>query len=97
MVSKTLILAAAAAALASQVQADCADQTIKCLGLPGSGLEVPITVGFCWSWFSCKPCQDPCTSCNNAVGRDNIAGYRKLMYYVGGPEWETYGCNDRNP
>ncbi|GLE10689.1 hypothetical protein PINS_up022906 [Pythium insidiosum] len=97
MVSKTLILAAAAASLASQVQADCDDQTIRCLGLPGSGLESPITVGFCWSWFSCKPCRDICATCNEWFGSDRIAGYRKREYLVGGPEWKTYGCNGRNP
>ncbi|KAJ0405846.1 hypothetical protein P43SY_001578 [Pythium insidiosum] len=72
MNSKTLVLAAATAVLATQVQADCADQTIKCVG---HGFEEYYNAGFCWSWFSCKPYVNPCDECNNRFGRDRVTGY----------------------
>ncbi|GLE06853.1 hypothetical protein PINS_up016515 [Pythium insidiosum] len=93
MHAKTLVLAAAATAavFASQAQADCADQSIKCVG---NGFEDYYNAGHCWSWLSCKPCVDPCSECNGRFGSDRITGYERWRYFGDGDGmWDHYGCN----
>ncbi|KAJ0412689.1 hypothetical protein ATCC90586_002319 [Pythium insidiosum] len=94
MNTKTLAVVAAAAVLATQVQADCADQEIKCY--THSSGEPEIRVGFCWSWgsFACLPCRNGCDSCRDAFGGGNVAAWGR--YHRGNADvdgwWDRNNC-----